>query len=171
MGYSTTFWGLVAVDPPLNAAERAYLERFAATRRMTTVHGPYHVARTVAGTDVLDHNTPPDGQPGLWCQWVPTSIDAWRLDVTDNNVSVYDYAVPVIDLDDDTFEGHAEQLDIEHVFTSAMDDHDGGVESVVASLRLLGELHQPAAAERLRAFAADLADTHPRPHAFRTALD
>ena len=21
---------------------------------------------------VLDYNTPPDGQPGLWCQWVPT---------------------------------------------------------------------------------------------------
>jgi hypothetical protein len=24
------------------------------------------------GPDVLDCNVPPDGQPGFWCQWVPT---------------------------------------------------------------------------------------------------
>lgn len=22
-------------------------------------------------SDVIDHNTPPSGQPGLWCQWIP----------------------------------------------------------------------------------------------------
>ena len=24
-------------------------------------------------SDVIDFNTPPTGQPGLWCQWVPTA--------------------------------------------------------------------------------------------------
>ena len=26
--------------------------------------------------DVIDHNHPPSGQPGLWCQWIPTDDGA-----------------------------------------------------------------------------------------------
>jgi hypothetical protein len=25
------------------------------------------------GIGIVDHNDPPTGQPGLWCQWTPTS--------------------------------------------------------------------------------------------------
>lgn len=30
------------------------------------------VPRCVLDAGVLNHNAPPEGQPGLWCQWVPT---------------------------------------------------------------------------------------------------
>lgn len=76
MGYTTYFDGEIAVTPPLNEVERAYLTKFANSRRMLRERGPYFVDgegfhgqdRT---EDVHDHNAPPEGQPGLWCQWVP----------------------------------------------------------------------------------------------------
>lgn len=76
MGYTTTFDGCVTVDPPLNDAERAFLEDLAATRRMKRTKGPLFVGGSgFKGQDheddVIDANTPPDNQPGLWLQWVP----------------------------------------------------------------------------------------------------
>ena len=80
MGYTTDFTGSVQVLPPLNATESAYLRKFAGTRRMARDRGPYFVdGRGDFGQgrdeDVRDFNTPPAGQPGLWCQWVPTEVD------------------------------------------------------------------------------------------------
>lgn len=84
MGYTTDFRGSIKVEPPLSAAEVAYLNKFSGTRRMNCTQGPYYVDRGgVAGQgegsfgmgsnpDVIDHNGPPEGQPGLWCQWVAT---------------------------------------------------------------------------------------------------
>jgi hypothetical protein len=77
MGYTTEFFGEIAVEPPLSAAEIAYLRKFSKTRRMKSALGPYYVDRAgdfgqAHDDSVLDYNTPPDGQPGLWCQWVPT---------------------------------------------------------------------------------------------------
>jgi hypothetical protein len=77
MGYTTHFYGQIAVEPPLNEQEIAYLNKFSETRRMACVQGPYYVDRggdygQLAGPDVLNYNDPPEGQPGLWCQWVPT---------------------------------------------------------------------------------------------------
>jgi hypothetical protein len=77
MGYSTEFDGTVTVEPPLNHAERTYLEEFAGTRRMQRAKGPYFVGGNglrgqAQDDDVTDYNSPPAGQPGLWCQWVPT---------------------------------------------------------------------------------------------------
>ncbi len=81
MGYTTDFFGSVAVVPPLNAEEIAFLKKFAGTRRMKCEQGPYYVDRGgVAGQgemghgdpSVIDYNRPPEGQPGLWCQWVPS---------------------------------------------------------------------------------------------------
>lgn len=78
MGYTTDFYGHFTVDPPLNQAEVHYLTKFARTRRMRTTHGPYYVdAPGFMGQDpdpdtVLSYNAPPQGQPGLWCQWEPT---------------------------------------------------------------------------------------------------
>ncbi len=71
MGYTTDFSGSVTVTPPLNEAEVAYLNKFAATRRMRRKQGPYCV-EDERKADIVDYNTPPEGQPGLWCQWVST---------------------------------------------------------------------------------------------------
>ena len=100
MGYSTDFIGHFSLDRPLTPEHAAYLTKFAETRRMKRnaimlenynvpdpvrwavdlevgVEGAYFVGGTGdfgQGDDpsVLDHNIPPLGQPGLWCQWVPT---------------------------------------------------------------------------------------------------
>jgi hypothetical protein len=77
VGYNTEFDGRVSVSPPLNAHEIAYLRKFAVSRRMDRAHGPYVVDGSGPfgqgrDDDIRDFNQPPDGQPGLWCQWEPT---------------------------------------------------------------------------------------------------
>lgn len=76
MGYDTNFEGSISVDPPLNLEEVNFLEKFAQSRRMDREKGPYYVdGKGFMGQedepDVRDFNRPPEGQPGLWCQWVP----------------------------------------------------------------------------------------------------
>lgn len=97
MGYHTDFGGSFVLDRPLTTDQRAYLTKFAETRRMKRAptkasllpdplreavglpigdEGAYFVGGTgYAGQDddgcVVDHNCPPKGQPGLWCQWIP----------------------------------------------------------------------------------------------------
>ena len=74
MGYTTSFEGQVAVEPPLNPAEIAYLRDFAESRRHLRPEGPYSTRdygfNQLGGND---YNTTPEGQPGRWCQWVPTA--------------------------------------------------------------------------------------------------
>lgn len=79
MGYTTEFEGKVTIDPPLNAKEVKYLTKFNETRRMDRENGPYFVGGTGPygqgdDPDVRDHNSPPEGQPGLWCQWTPGDV-------------------------------------------------------------------------------------------------
>ncbi|GAA1242145.1 hypothetical protein GCM10009665_36190 [Kitasatospora nipponensis] len=81
MGYTTTFTGQIAVEPPLNEQENAYLRKFAGTRRMNRDNGPYFVDGTgYAGqgrdADIREYSEPSEGQPGLWCQWEPTDDGA-----------------------------------------------------------------------------------------------
>jgi len=52
MGYTTDFSGSIAIDPPLNEAERAQLVAFAEDRHESIEF------------------------PGIWCQWVPTEDGA-----------------------------------------------------------------------------------------------
>lgn len=79
MGYQTEFEGHVTISPPLNVEEIEFLKKFADSRRMKRTGGPYFVdgegfMGQGDGTDtVLDHNNPPEGQPGLWCKWEPSS--------------------------------------------------------------------------------------------------
>lgn len=68
MGYTTTFDGKVAIDPPLNQEEIQFLTDFSESRRMDRKEGPYELENE----NVLNHNKPPEGQPSLWCDWVPT---------------------------------------------------------------------------------------------------
>lgn len=77
MGYTTDFSGQIDVVPPLSAEEVDYLTRFNETRRMLRRKGPYFVGGgglygQAIEADVIDGNRPPEGQPGLWCQWRPT---------------------------------------------------------------------------------------------------
>ena len=99
MGYTTDFNGEFNLNKPLTSAQKNYLETFSYTRRMkrdeviaakledpvrTSVglpigqDGAFFVnGRGFGGQDedesVTNGNCPPEGQPGLWCQWVPNS--------------------------------------------------------------------------------------------------
>jgi len=77
MGYSTYFTGRIEISPPLNPEEIAFLQKFNETRRMDRDKGPYFVDGSGdygrrQDPDVRNFNNPPEGQPGLWCQWMPT---------------------------------------------------------------------------------------------------
>lgn len=115
MGYTTYFTGQFDLDRPLTPEHAAYLKAFAYTRRMKRdaektmatpdpireavglpvgIQGGYFVGdqdnfgqnRT---PDILEYNTPPFGQPGLWCQWVPTE-DGTAIE-HDGGEKFYDY--------------------------------------------------------------------------------
>lgn len=98
MGYTTYFEGQFTIDRPLASEHRAYLEKFSGTRRMRRnadlTEGRPDPIREAAGLalglegayfvggedfrgqehsdDVADYNNPPEGQPGLWCGWIPS---------------------------------------------------------------------------------------------------
>ena len=78
MGYTTDFVGRIDVVPALSVEEITFINKFSDTRRMKRENGPYFVdGNGFCGQDdgpdeVYDHNNPPEGQPGLWCQWVAT---------------------------------------------------------------------------------------------------
>lgn len=92
MGYSTDFHGSLTIDPPLNAQEVEYLNKFANTRRMDRENGPYFVdGEGYRGQghdkDVIDFNEPPEGQPGLWCK-----IEVTETELTwDGGEKTYDF--------------------------------------------------------------------------------
>lgn len=76
MGYTTDFIGHIDIAPSLNADEIAYLSAFSASRRFDRPGGPYAVPGNPAAEDQDDfpvdvRKRVPDGQPGLWCDWVP----------------------------------------------------------------------------------------------------
>lgn len=94
MGYTTEFEGQIAIEPPLNAEELAYLNKFNDTRRMNRTKSPYYVdGKGMAGqdheTDIVDYNSPA-GQPGLWCGWKPN--DAGDAIEWDGGEKFYDSA-------------------------------------------------------------------------------
>lgn len=78
MGYSTDFFGQINIDPPLNAAEIAYLEAFSCTRHMLRSQGEYYVDSlyghdyTGVNQHLGHHNIPFPSQPSLWCNFSAT---------------------------------------------------------------------------------------------------
>lgn len=115
MGYTTDFSGEFKLDQPLAPEHREYLKKFNETRRMrrnpqlvatlpdpvrdavglpTGPDGDYFVGGTgFMGQDgdesVVDHNSPPNSQPGLWCQWAPNE-DGTAI-VWDEGEKFYEY--------------------------------------------------------------------------------
>eukprot|EP00051_Salpingoeca_urceolata_P016394 m.216958 g.216958 ORF g.216958 m.216958 type:complete len:199 (-) comp18663_c2_seq4:39-635(-) len=99
MGYTTDFLGAFRIEPPLCREQAEYILKFSGTRRMRRdeekaaalpdptreavqlpigVDGGYFVGGGgFAGQDrdasITDYNMPSPGQPGLWCQWVPSA--------------------------------------------------------------------------------------------------
>lgn len=94
MGYHTDFSGEFAISPPLKSEHAEYLKQFSESRRMgrdivfvekaedsfdkfVRVSAGLPIGKeagycvTQQDTGVLDANKPPEGQPGLWCQWIP----------------------------------------------------------------------------------------------------
>ncbi len=115
MGYSTNFEGEFKLDKPLSGAHAAYLRKFSKTRRMRCDsqmlarqsacgdperlmvdlrlgdEGGYYVGSDKWGSPhILDYNTPPKGQPGLWCQWIPNETN--DAIVWDGGEKFYNYA-------------------------------------------------------------------------------
>lgn len=85
MGYTTEFSGSFELNKPLSPKMKEFLTKLAETRRMGRmqhpifgIEGEFYVGAHNDGQmgqshseDVIDHNTPPSTQPGLWCQWIP----------------------------------------------------------------------------------------------------
>ena len=83
VGYTTDFEGQVKIEPQLDPIIKDFLDKLSKTRRMSRnlpqeifgfegefyVDGNGFMGQTDDST-VIDHNTPPHTQPGLWCQWV-----------------------------------------------------------------------------------------------------
>jgi len=86
MGYTTTYTGAFAITPPLDDATFTLLRKLGETRRMIRdmrledpdgslygVEGELYVDDEKAkASTIVDSNTPPRSQPGLWCHWIPT---------------------------------------------------------------------------------------------------
>lgn len=95
MGYSTEFEGSFLITPPIAPEHANYIRSFNETRHMKLkeneaenlsdsaresadlplgIEGAYFANPSFSNFGskapfVLDHNHPPTGQPGLWCQW------------------------------------------------------------------------------------------------------
>lgn len=84
MGYSTDFFGAFTLNKKLDNETKEFLIKFNRTRRMARnvdpkygIQGEFYVdGKGMAGQDheenIINYNTPPSTQPGLWCQWRPT---------------------------------------------------------------------------------------------------
>ena len=115
MGYTTEFEGHFDITPPLEPAQVAYLTAFSESRRMerhplrceaAAARDPLRVALGMpvgsqggycvglsdshGDSAILDYNSPPSGQPGLWCDWAP-SEDGAEL-AWNGNEKFYGYA-------------------------------------------------------------------------------
>lgn len=103
MGYDSTFIGSIDIEPPLNQQERDYLTKFAGTRRMHRTGGPYFVdgegefGQGRGPDDIMNYNRPPEGQPGLWCQWVPVGLDWIEWDEGEKFYNAAEWMLYLID--------------------------------------------------------------------------
>lgn len=101
MGYTTDFDGKFDIEPRLKMEDREFLLKFNATRRMARkvhkrfgVQGEWYVlgggqAGQNHEENIIDYNTPPSTQPGLWCGWTP-NLEGTAL-VWDGREKFYEY--------------------------------------------------------------------------------
>lgn len=84
MGYTTDFSGRFETNKPLTDKMFDFLKKFNETRRMGRnvdsafgIEGEFYVFGEGdfgqgREANIIDHNTSPSTQPGLWCQWTPS---------------------------------------------------------------------------------------------------
>ncbi len=99
MGYTTDFSGVFKLNEKLDQELYDFLVKFSDTRRMIRkidgygIEGEFYVGddqRTIRdGGNIIEFNTPPRTQPGLWCQWIPTD-DGLGIE-WDGNEKFYNY--------------------------------------------------------------------------------
>ena len=101
MGYTTDFWGDFTIDKELDDETYKLMNGLNETRRMARSLGPeygtegefYVDGGGHAGQDredsIIDYNTPPSTQPGLWCQW--RVADNMRTIEWDGGEKFYNY--------------------------------------------------------------------------------
>lgn len=81
--------GRFRVDPPLGRAEFEYLAAFAESRRWRRPDGHYVVPDNPLAEcldpklDLARYSEPADGQPGLWCPWMPGDAGRALVPVAD----------------------------------------------------------------------------------------
>ena len=101
MGYTTDFTGEFQINKPVNQKIYDILHGLSTTRRMKRkvakeygVDGEFYFqGKGDLGQDheknIIDYNTPPKTQPGLWCNWL---IDKDRQTITwDGGEKFYSY--------------------------------------------------------------------------------
>ena len=135
MGYTTDFYGSLEFNKPVAPWLVEYINKFSSTRRMKRdpkkikelfpdygkmcfngelgINGEYFIGGVGffgqdADESVIDHNTPPATQPGLWCQWVINEVsnrlewdggekfynyEAWLEYLIDNFFDPLDYVL------------------------------------------------------------------------------
>jgi hypothetical protein len=86
MGYTTNFIGKLSITPPVQGDTLKLLKGLNKTRRMKRnvgpkygVEGEFYIKgdgediffdkKKQKDSNIVDFNTPPSTQPGLWCQW------------------------------------------------------------------------------------------------------
>ncbi len=110
MGYEREFQGEFKVTPKLQPNHRLYLCMFSYARHMKRdekatatfpdhvrdavglpvgKEGQYYVGGAEGGQYTLDHNQPPEGQPELHCEWIP-SPDGENI-IWSGNKKFYEY--------------------------------------------------------------------------------
>lgn len=143
MGYTTFFDGSFTLTPSLTPDQARYINCFSSTRRMKRdpellpsegLHskvglslgheGGYYVeGEGYFGTSVLDSNEPPEGQPGLWCQWVTNDVGPeWNILEWDGSEKFYAYEVWLQYLIDHFFTPWG--VTVSGMITYAGSDHD-----------------------------------------------
>lgn len=92
MGYSTTFYGSISVEPPFTEQEIDFFNRWQETRRSQRTDftgGKYYAVENPDdsgdpcgqhSSNIVNNNQPADGQPGLWCQWTIKTPDTIEWD-------------------------------------------------------------------------------------------
>jgi hypothetical protein len=100
MGYSTNFYGAWIITPAPHPKIALFVNNLSHSRRVKRdlpeglygKEGEFYVdGKGYAGQDkdesVIDSNTPPKTQPGLWCQWI---IEGDKVK-WDGNEKFYEY--------------------------------------------------------------------------------
>lgn len=80
MERTSKFIGEISIFPALSAEEINYLKQFNSTRHTQLLPDPYAIGnfepedlRNADPDLVMKNSCPQEGQPGLWCNWIPTN--------------------------------------------------------------------------------------------------